>query len=241
MKRFTKVLVGVSVLGLLLAGCRLTGLEITPSRLQCRVVSQSDGKPLFDGGNQCGTAVASFGVPFGFGSNGAQFRLAAPQTRTGSGTATDPLVITTELQVADQGVNLTQVDTFVDGATSYDTTITVSTFSTEIYPITVYRAADCAVGGDNGTGALVPNGVSCVASNGERITWTDLTGGATRQEGAVGDVFAVIGAGKPFDNTASTVTVDNAAGLSWTVNIPPSPGSLTLKSRFTYESSGTGS
>ncbi len=218
-------------LGVLVPGS-LTNLRIDQN-LRCSVISPTDGRSVYYGGNSCGTAVFVNGTTYG--ATGSAFTPVSGPTSTGDGSGGNPQIIRTTVAAGDTGVQIEQIDTFVEGSGSYNTTINVRNTLAEPVDVKLYRAADCYLGqSDYGTGQISSDSVSCVANNNRRISWTDLTGGASRQEGHYWTIWSVLGAGSMFDNTIANSNLDNGAGLSWQLTIPGS-ASTPIRSRFSLD------
>lgn len=218
-------------LGVLVPGS-LTNLQIDEN-LQCSVISPTDGRSVYFGGNSCGTVVFVNGSAYG--ATGNLLTPVSGPTSTGDGSGGNPQIIRTIAAAGDTGVQLEQVDTFVEGSGSYNTTINVRNTLAEPVDVMLYRAADCYLGqSDYGTGQISSDSVSCVANNNRRISWTDLSGGAGRQEGYYGTIWSTIRSGIMFDNTTVASNLDNGAGLSWQLTIPGS-ASTAIRSRFSLD------
>lgn len=207
---------------------QLTNLQILPS-LQCSIESPTDGRSVFYAGTNCGTHLAIDGTTYGF--IGSPYTVISGPSVTGTGSAADPLVIRTSVAAGDTGVTLDQIDTFVEGSSLYNTAITVNN-SGQARAVVLSRAADCYLNqSDFGIGELFPSAVSCTSSNGRRISWTDLSGGATRQEAFYSTIWSIVRSGQPFGDTALESEHDNGAGISWSLTVPEA-GSVTTRSRF---------
>lgn len=207
----------------------LTNLQIG-ANLDCRVDSPVDNRSVYYGSTSCGTHLAVDGQTFGYVGN--SFIPTGTQSSTGAGTASSPQVITSTVVAGDSGLELKQVDTFIDGSDNYLTSLSVTNTGSTAKQVTLYRAADCYLSNsDYGTGAVTDRSASCVSANGRQISWTDLSGGASFQEAFYSTIWNVVGTGQPFDGTARTDNHDNGAGLSWTVTVEPGQ-TVTRKSRF---------
>ncbi|GCE39590.1 conserved repeat domain protein [Rhodococcus wratislaviensis] len=211
----------------------LTGLQID-AMLRCRVDSPRDGRSVFYGNNSCGTHAAVNGVVFG-GLVGSPWTPVSGPADSGAGTAADPRVVRTSVAAGESGVSLDQVDTFVENASSYATTITVRNTGSSAARVVLYRAADCYLSqSDFGIGELFPGAVSCTSPDGRRISWTDLSGGSARKEAFYATIWSDIEAGVAFDDTALADYHDNGAGLSWEIDVPAG-GTAQIRSRFSLD------
>ncbi|WP_096906834.1 hypothetical protein [Dietzia sp. WMMA184] len=204
--------------------------------LNCDVQSPTDGRSVYYGPGACATIAfvdgQSYGtaVPASGGFNTGWTPVA--QSTTGSVTAADPLVIRTTVRAGDTGIELTQVDYFVDGSPGYQTDITVRNSSGVAKDVTIYRAVDCYLSrSDYGTGSVYSRSVSCNDNSGRRIAFTDLTGGALRQESSYGQIWDVARTGADYSDTSLSTEHDNGMGINWNRTIPVG-GSAILRSRF---------
>jgi hypothetical protein len=147
---------------------------------------------------------------------------------TGTGTGSDPYTVVTEVK-AGNTVRIKQTVTYVAGEESFTTRTEV--FNDDpVNPQTVllYRAMDCYLGGsDKGYGYVSGNTVACTknANNTppDRVEFmTALTPDGHYTEGQYTDIWDVIDAHMPFDDTCDCgVTEDNALGYSWSLTVPP--------------------
>lgn len=207
----------------------LTNLQIG-TNLDCRVDSPTDNRSVYYGSTSCGSHLAVDGQTFGY--VGSSFIPAGAQSSTGAGTALSPTVITSAVVAGQSGLELKQVDTFIDGSDNYLTSLAVTNTGSAAKQVTLYRAADCYLSNsDFGTGAVTDRSASCVSANGRQISWTDLSGGASFQEAFYSTIWNVVRTGQPFNGTARTDNHDNGAGLSWTFTVEPGQ-TVTRKSRF---------
>jgi len=204
--------------------------------LNCDVQSPTDGRSVYYGPGACATVAfvdgQSYGtaVPASGGFNYGWTPVA--QSTTGSATAADPLVIRTTVRAGDTGIELTQVDYFVDGNPGYQTDITVRNTSGVAKDVKIYRAADCYLSrSDYGTGSVYSRSVSCNDNSGRRIALTDLTGGALRQEASFDQIWNVARSGADYNDTSVSAEHDNGMGINWNRSIPAG-GSTILRSRF---------
>lgn len=204
--------------------------------LNCDVQSPTDGRSVYYGPGACATIVyvdgQSYGTPVPASGNFYQGWTPISQTLTGAGTAADPMVIRTTVRAGDTGIELNQVDYFVDGNPGYQTDITVRNTSGIAKDVKIYRAADCYLSrSDYGTGSVYSRSVSCNDSSGRRIALTDLTGGALRQEAYYGDIWNIARTGADYNDTAQSDSHDNGMGINWNRSIAAG-GSVALRSRF---------
>ena len=223
----------------------LTRVEITPD-LNCAVNYLGDSSPEFFGTTACATLVASGGtlygpanIPAGGSASPRTPYTAVSQTVTGTGTAGDPLTISTVADAGTSGLQVRQRDTYVIGQETYRTDITVANTSSAATDAIVYKAADCYLqNSDRGFGAYDPatGAVSCVTSldPGARIEqFYPLAQGSRYVESNYGDVWALVGTRQPFPDECRQCAnnVDNGMGLSWTV--PLAAGATATVSHLT--------
>lgn len=204
--------------------------------LNCDVQSPTDGRSVYYGPGACATIAYVDGQSYGASvpASGNFNRTWTPvsQSLTGAGTAADPMVIRTTVRAGDTGIELSQVDYFVDGNPGYQTDITVRNTSGIAKDVKIYRAADCYLSrSDYGTGSVYSRSVSCNDTSGRRIALTDLTGGALRQETTYGQIWDIARSGADYNDTAQSTSHDNGMGINWNRSIPAG-GSVTLRSRF---------
>lgn len=201
--------------------------------LTCAVNHEGDVYGEFYGDTACATLLATGGTLYGPATipagQGAAPRTAwstVSQTGSGSGLASDPYRVVTVVEGG--GLQLTETDTYVEGAESYGTRVAVENTGEEARSFTLYRAGDCYLqDSDVGYGALDADSgaVSCTTGTdaGSRIEqWAPLTPGSHAYESTYGNVWARIGAQQPFpDSCDCDAHEDNGAGLSWTATVPP--------------------
>ena len=199
--------------------------------LNCDVGYTGDTSPEFYSSIACGTLIAVSGtlygpaeIPAGGGAEPRTGFTPVSQTGpTGNGTSATPFSITTVVDLGDTGLRLTQVDTYVNGQSTYSTRVTIKNSGSSDLEAIVYRAGDCYVSNsDFGFGHTSNGAVACVASEGTRVArWIPITSGSAFYEASYSEVWARIGAQQPFPNTVrADENIDNGSGLSWSVTIP---------------------
>lgn len=213
----------------------ITNLQVGAG-LNCDVQSPTDGRSVYYGPGACATIAyvdgQSYGTPVPASSSFNQPWTEVSQAITGTATAADPLVIRTVVRAGDAGIELTQVDYFVDGDPGYQTDITVRNTSGVAKDVKIYRAADCYLSNnDYGTGSVYSRSVSCNDDSGRRIALTDLTGGAQRQEAWYSEIWDVASTGADYADTAQSDNHDNGMGINWNKSLPAG-SSAVLRSRF---------
>jgi hypothetical protein len=217
-------------------------VETTPT-LNCAVEHDGLASTAFFLQTACGTLVSTtpLGDPTGNlygpglipGGGSASPRTAfTPQFQSpvsGTGTQVDPFAVVTAVS-GDSEVLVTQVDSYATGDEYFTTVVSVSNNTAEDREITIYRAADCFLGGsDEGFGLVSPvgtngNAVACTASadgTGLIEQWVPLTPGSHYLQSDFTTVWGTIGAQAEFPDTCQCGSpIDNAAGLSWTETVP---------------------
>ena len=180
-----------------------------------------------------------------------------PQMLTGSGTASNPFVVTTHVDAEEptagepfKVAEVTETDSYITGQDSYETTITVKNLGDSRLEGTLYHAGDCYLANlDTGFGAEnvpAPGSVACTINRNDSpparlmaFTPTFTTGpNPQHMEGFYGTVWSYVNPeGSPFPDTvdatgSSNEAEDNGMGLSWAINLNiagSSENSATLK------------
>ena len=217
---------------------------VTGSSLSCAVDYGSDVLGAFFADFGCGTFATTDGTLYGpqvISGSGNPPQPRSTFTRTsqtgvsGTGSVDDPYSMTTTVQVGGTGLSLIQHDRYVDGEESYLTEFDVVNNSDSPRSLTLYRAGDCVVAdGDEGLSTLDPvtGAATCTATTGDRIIrWTPLSPDSGAFSGGVDDMWAAIASQTPFADQCrcdETTPFDNAAGLSWTIDL--APGASTTRS-----------
>lgn len=237
------------------SGGPLTSINISPL-LNCDVRHQGDLYGEWFDDVACGTFVALGGTLYGpeelpAGSdatsvdNYVPFTAVSQSGMTGTGTSSDPFAITTKVGLGDTGATLTQVDSYVNGATAYRTDISVTGGATSGNAV-VYRGGDCFLqDSDEGLGQVLDgNAPVCKAQsdsdNPDRVEgFRPLTSGAAYVEGRYDDVWALIGSGAMLPNTClCDEQVDNGIAISWARDLSQG-ATVTLSSLTFFSPQGT--
>lgn len=245
----------------------ITSLTTNPD-LSCSAdVSGTPDAPVLGVGANCQTLVASGGTlntPEGYwltgeGLEGSQIveQVWAPisQTNTGSGTILDPFVITTV--VSGDEIQLTQIDTYASGRSSYSTAIEVENTGNEAATPIIYRIADCAVeeygylsyaAPSIGDGSPVCRSVAGIPTGqwGEGTTAGDdysqlvpLTAGSKFRIDQGRGIQYPIAYEQEFDDVVlfPDSARDNIQGLSWKLDLAPGASS-TVAFQTHYSADG---
>jgi hypothetical protein len=199
--------------------------------LDCAVYFRGSAIGEFYGGNACGTFLLAGGVRYGPSvpastAGGTPFSLVSA-TATGQGTAARPYAMTT-VATAGSAVRLTQVDTYVVGASGMRTTITIENLGDAAIDGVLWRAVDCYLAGiDYGYGHVEPTtgAVACAqdrtGASGRVIQFVPHTPGSMYTEAHYSTVWSQIASNRPFPGTCGCSTYqDNGAGLSWPLHVP---------------------
>ena len=186
--------------------------------LACQAQHSGDQADSFA---RCGTFVAVGGQVYGPG-----FAAVA-----GGQAAEGQDAVATTVDLGASGVQVVQRDSYVPGQDAWRTDVTLRNTSAAATSAVLYRAGDCHLQGA-GTGygfAGSPDGsIGCSAQPGNSpldrvVQWVPLSGGATWMQGRASDVFARVASGAPFANACDACfeESDAAAGISWSVSLPP--------------------
>ena len=130
----------------------LTKIEISPE-LNCDVRHDGDTYGEWYDDIACGTFVSYMGklygpsrIPAGGSATGVAnyeaYETVSQSGVAGAGTNADPFAVTTKVKLGDSGATLTQVDTYVTGATAYRTDIKLAA-GAEGGTAVIYRGGDC--------------------------------------------------------------------------------------------------
>jgi hypothetical protein len=227
------------------------------NELGCQVAYRGDARlELFPPATipgDCGTFVALGGTLFApdFANHGSTATSALGPTTpfspgsqsgvTGAGTANSPFKVSTTVNAGSTGLQVSEVDSYVNGEEAYRTNVTLRNGSGATLAGQLYRAGDCYLQeSDVGFGfvdqAQRAAGCSANANNspaGRIEQWFPATSGNQFVEGGFSsDVWSRIGSQQPFPNTCQcAVTLDNGAGLSWGFSLRP--GQSATFSHFT--------
>ena len=198
----------------------------------CGTLAAVDGRlyaPSF-GAHEGGTGTSSLGSYTAFEARG--------QAREGD------TAVSTAAGLPGSGLEIVQRDSYLPGQDAWRTDVTVHNTGTATKSIVLYRAGDCHLQGA-GTGygfAGSPDGsAGCSAQPGnsplDRVQqWVPISPGAAWMQGTAAAVWSQIGTKAGFGNEcrACTDETDNAAGLSWTLDV--APGATETRSHWTVVS-----
>ncbi len=232
----------------------------TSADLNCSADHQLDGAGAFYGDTACVTALAVGStlfrpavVPIGDEILGGSLLLGSFNQvgPSGTGTAANPFTLDTNTVTQDGQTDVLQRDSYVVGAESWRTDVFLRNRRTTPVTATLYRAADCNLqesdfgfgSYDPATGAVACRGVADPLDEtpepGPRLEqWTPITPGSRAFEGQMEEMWTLMAARQAFPATCSCGDyVDNGAGLSWTVTLPPSEW-VTISSLVSISPSG---
>jgi uncharacterized repeat protein (TIGR01451 family) len=224
----------------------------TTSDLNCSVDEVGDTQGEWFGATACATLLALGSKTYGpasipAGQSTTAWHPVSQTDVTGTGTEADPLTVTTVVRAGNTGLTLSQTDSYVVGAQSYQTDMTVMNNGTAAQNFKLFRAGDCFFSNSDTGFGRVDNGTSpaCVAPSlddpsvpGPRIeSFIPLTSGSSYQVSFYSDVWTrSITNHAGFKNTclcdASDGSYDNGMGLSWPVSL--AAGASTTISAETY-------
>ncbi|MEO5561073.1 MAG: hypothetical protein ABIO49_14150 [Dokdonella sp.] len=164
---------------------------------------------------------------------------------SGSGSAADPYKVTTTVNVGATGLSISQTERYVVGQESYRTDVTINNSIARAVDVILYRVMDCYLGGtDTGYGFVNGSAIGCSlnANNTppDRIEEiVPLTPGSSYYQARYSIVWTAVGTHAAFSNLcdACASNLDNGAGVSWSVSIPPN-GSVTLSNETLFSPNG---
>jgi uncharacterized repeat protein (TIGR01451 family) len=164
---------------------------------------------------------------------------------SGAGTAASPFTVSTQVQVGETGLVITQIDSYIVGQEAYRTDVVVANGGAATVSAILYRAMDCYLGGsDSGYGIVTGTAVGCTQNPNNTPAGlieelVPLTGGNNYFQSGYSTVWAAIGTHAPFDNTCQCENnIDNGAGLSWNIDVPPG-GAVTRSNLTVFSPLGT--
>lgn len=186
-------------------------------------------------GSGCSPCTATSGLP----NPKVQYTTVSQTPISGTGAAGDPYTVTTVADAASTGLRITRSDSYVTGDHRYLSEITVSNSGATAATAKLYHAADCFLAGsDNGYGwaEAASEGIFCAAnannSPPDRIIGFQPADAASAGPGEIEALYSNVWSainGTLFPNTCvCTTSIDNGAGLSWSITVPAS-GQVTRK------------
>jgi hypothetical protein len=220
--------------------------------LSCQ--AQHTGDAAFDFGppaaplGDCGTLVAVDGQLFApaftahdGGSDTAALGSYTPFDARGQVRDGQTAVVTTA-GLGGSGLQIAQRDSYLPGQDAWRTDVTVTNTTGATKSVVLYRAGRCHLQGAVGTGygfAGSPDGsAGCSAQPGnnplDRVQqWVPISPGSTWMQGSSDEVWSQVAARAPFANDCRECANETpaAAGLSWTVDVPP--GGSETRSHWT--------
>jgi hypothetical protein len=193
----------------------------------------------------CGTSIVVGGQDYGH--DGAAFKPVSQSSESGAGTSSSPFLVTTVAEAGGTGIQISQVDSYVVGEAFYKTDISVINTNSSSETVSIFHAADCYLeGSDTGYGYYNSStgGIYCSATA-NNVPGSQVEGfvpqepGSQYLEGFYGLVFQP-GEAEQFPDTCECeASVDNGAGLSWRVSVPPG-GSATRSLLTTFSPTSSG-
>ena len=202
----------------------LTRIQVSP-RLNCEV--DHDGDVAFFHNDACGTFLVVDGVlytpsTFPLAPAGTRFKPVSQSAVTGTGVPNDPYSIVTTVAAGSTGVRLVQTDTYVRGEEFTRTDVRVENNSSTARTVRLYRAGDCYLGGDHGSGLPGANGeVSCLSGVSHLVEqFLPLSPGSHYYEATPTAIWGRIQDRAALKNECTCLdTEDNAIALQWDVTL----------------------
>lgn len=216
--------------------------------LNCGVGYEGDSSPEFYHDTACATLVAVDDVLYGpanipAGLTPDQDWVPVAQTEGGAGTAADPYWVETVVKGGD-AVEVTQLDTYVQGENSYQTVINVASLSETASDAIIYHGADCYLqDSDDGFGSHNPatGAITCHAPEGNEFSpearieeFVPLSAGSNFLYGFYSEIWDAIDAKTPLPDEVlhGDELIDNGIALSWSVNLGAGPQSVSMLTNF---------
>ncbi|HWL36480.1 MAG TPA: hypothetical protein VNQ77_09815 [Frankiaceae bacterium] len=188
------------------------------------------GTFLSYGGMLYGPDFSSHGysaTPFGWGNPYTAFTPVSQTPPTGSGTLTDPYIVTTVVDAGTTGIRLTRIDTYVTGRTDYRSDVVVTnTTGTALSGLRLYHGLDCYLAGsDTGTGVAVASAATATSrvgctSNNRTMQLVSQSAGNGYYEDDYWAVWERIDGRLPLPNTTDPTLVDNGIAIDWAFALP---------------------
>lgn len=188
------------------------------------------GTFLSYGGMLYGPDFSSHGysaTPFGWSNPYTPFTPITQTPPTGSGTLTDPYIVTTVVDAGATGIRLTRIDTYVTGRTYYRSDVVVTnTTETPKHELRLYHGIDCYLAGnDTGTGVAVASPASATSrvgctSNNRTMQLVSQSAGNGHYEDDYWAVWNRIDGRLPLPNTTNPNLVDNGIAIDWSFSLP---------------------
>jgi hypothetical protein len=167
-------------------------------------------------------------TPFAWSGNPyAAFTPVSQTAPTGTGTLTDPYIVTTVVDAGTTGIRLTRIDTYVNGRTNYRSDVVVTnTTGTAKSGLRLYHGLDCYLAGnDTGTGVAVTSPatatsrVGCVSNN-RTMQLVSQSAGTGYYEDSYWAVWDRISDQLALPNTTNPSVVDNGIAIDWSFSLP---------------------
>jgi hypothetical protein len=230
----------------------INSLTVSPD-LNCQVDLVGSG-PVFRSGNACGTLVVAHAnlylpssMPIGGGgaANGKAW-IPASQEIQGNGSPNNPYFITT--RVLGWGVSVTQADRYVDGETSYTTTIQITNTADVSTTVQLYRLADCEFGSsrlsygqyDSANRAVTcraPGSTGAYSAKAQAVQFS--ASGSHHIYGTPAELWQAVDQRQQLPDRVSggtTQAIDGAIGLSWSRQLEPGQtATFTMRTTFQAE------
>lgn len=167
-------------------------------------------------------------TPFASSPTYVTFTPVTQTAPTGSGTLTDPYIVTTVVDAGPTGIRLTRIDTYVNGQRNYRSDVVVTnTTGAPKDGLRLYHGLDCYLAGnDKGTGvsftspSSATSRVGCTSQN-RVMQLVSLTAGNGYYEDQYLAVWNRIKNRLALPNTTNPNLIDNGIAVDWAFNLPP--------------------
>jgi len=165
-------------------------------------------------------------TPFASASWYTPFTPVSQTAQTGSGTITDPYIVTTVADAGVTGLRVTRIDTYVNGRGNYRSDVVLTNTSGLPQQARLYHGFDCYLSGnDRGVGVAASSPSSATswagcAGNNRIERLISLTAGNGHYENSYSSVWARINSRTALPNTVNNNVHDNAVAIDWAVSLP---------------------
>ena len=191
-----------------------------------------------DFANHAGTATGNLGAR-------TPYTPISQSAVSGNGSSATPFVVSTTVALTGKDLEITQKDSFVNGNEFFSTDVTLKNVGATNKTVIVYRALDCYLGGsDSGYGFEANGSIACAKNANNNppdrlIQLIPLTPGSAYLQNGYNAVWGAIGTHQMFGNQCAqcSSTVDNGAGLSWSVTVPAG-GTATVSNITLFSPTG---
>lgn len=224
--------------------CQVHIAPVVPNNVSTSLVGFGTGGQVYGPANEpadCGTFLA-FGntlygpdfaahsytaTPFAWSGGYQPFTPVTQTAPSGSGTLTDPYIVTTVVDAGTTGIRLTRIDTYITGRTYYRSDVVVTnTTGVAKNGLRLYHGLDCYLAGsDSGNGvaftspATATSRVGCTSAN-RTMQLVSQSAGNGYYEDHYGSVWNRIANRLALPNTINPTPVDNGIAVDWAFSLP---------------------